>query len=207
MAELNINKIKYELFAKLATPENLGALKKTKNIVDEFLDNMNIKWHSEIECHNTLARFYKDILEVLNVQLPEYPLGLVIYINSPNLKEPLPFYVGDDTIINTLLFAAKCSGQLKRLPRLTYEVESREVPRQPLVILRERIKEIPFDKYSEGVGFIHSTGDRCLFDDGHWEFEWEDNIFANAPDCEYVLEGELEIEEVQSEDSDCIILE
>lgn len=57
-----------------------------------------------------------------------------------------------------------------------------------LVKMREHLREMPFDKFNSDDGFVHATGDCCQFEDGHWETEYEDCQFEDAPDCKEVWE-------------------
>lgn len=57
-------------------------------------------------------------------------------------------------------------------------------------IIRIRLNQMPFDKYSDGEGFIHSTGYECVFKDGTSAVEYEDYIYDDADDCVVVDEDE-----------------
>lgn len=50
-----------------------------------------------------------------------------------------------------------------------------------VVKTRMHLLKMPFDKYEDNVGFVHATGDYCQFEDGHWEMEYEDDVFDDAP--------------------------
>lgn len=41
---------------------------------------------------------------------------------------------------------------------------------------RVQLKNMPFDRFEDGIGYIHATGYDCLVD-GQWMTEYEDNIF------------------------------
>ncbi len=46
------------------------------------------------------------------------------------------------------------------------------------------LKEMPFDRYEDGIGFIHATGRAILFDDGTIDTEYEDNIYSNIQEID-----------------------
>lgn len=46
---------------------------------------------------------------------------------------------------------------------------------------RVQLKNMPFDRFEDGVGFIHATGYDCLVD-GQWMTEYEDNTLRTLPD-------------------------
>lgn len=63
------------------------------------------------------------------------------------------------------------------------------------VVKAIRLKEMPFDKYSDGTGFVHATGFDCMFDDGEWRTEYEDSNFEYADDCVFEDESDYDEEE------------
>ncbi len=46
------------------------------------------------------------------------------------------------------------------------------------------LNDMPFDRYEDGVGFIHATGRAILFCDGTIDTEYEDDIYSNIPEVE-----------------------
>lgn len=44
---------------------------------------------------------------------------------------------------------------------------------------RMQLKNMPLDRFEDGVGFIHATGCDC-FVDGEWVTEYEDGIYEDA---------------------------
>lgn len=56
---------------------------------------------------------------------------------------------------------------------------------------RVQLKNMPFDRFEDGIGYIHATGYDCLVD-GQWMTEYEDNIFEDAAGCSYEVEPEAE---------------
>ena len=44
------------------------------------------------------------------------------------------------------------------------------------------LNDMPFDRYEDGIGFIHATGRAILFSDGSIDTEYEDDICSNIPE-------------------------
>jgi len=65
---------------------------------------------------------------------------------------------------------------------------------------RVQLKNMPFDRFEDGVGFIHATGYDCLVD-GQWMTEYEDNIFEDAAGCSYEVEPEEEPEWTEEDEA------
>lgn len=59
---------------------------------------------------------------------------------------------------------------------------------------------MPFNRFEDGVGFIHATGYDCLVD-GQWMTEYEDNIFEDAAGCSYEVEPEEEPEWTEEDEA------
>ncbi len=46
-------------------------------------------------------------------------------------------------------------------------------------IIFHELDHMPFDRYEDGVGFIHATGREWFCtSDGHWNIEWEDDALG-----------------------------
>lgn len=63
---------------------------------------------------------------------------------------------------------------------------------------RMQLKNMPLDRFEDGVGFIHATGCDC-FVDGEWVTEYEDGIYEDAPGCVYEDEEDDEPEWTEEE--------
>lgn len=59
---------------------------------------------------------------------------------------------------------------------------------------------MPFDRFEDGIGYIHATGYDCLVD-GQWMTEYEDNIFEDAAGCSYEVEPEEEPEWTEEDEA------
>ena len=44
------------------------------------------------------------------------------------------------------------------------------------------LNDMPFDRYEDGVGFIHATGRAILFSDASIDTEYEDDIYSGVPE-------------------------
>lgn len=62
-------------------------------------------------------------------------------------------------------------------------------------IERVTLENMPYDKYVDGVGFIHATGDEVKLENGDWVIEYEDDIIEDAPGCIYSQEQDEKLEE------------
>lgn len=65
---------------------------------------------------------------------------------------------------------------------------------------RVQLKNMPFDRFEDGIGYIHATGYDCLVD-GQWMTEYEDNIFEDAAGCSYEVEPEEEPEWTEEDEA------
>ena len=51
-------------------------------------------------------------------------------------------------------------------------------------IMAIKLNDMPFDRYEDGIGFIHATGREIVFDDGTVDTEYEDNIYSNISEVD-----------------------
>lgn len=65
---------------------------------------------------------------------------------------------------------------------------------------RVQLKNMPFDRFEDGIGYIHATGYDCLVD-GQWMTEYEDNIFEDAAGYSYEVEPEEEPEWTEEDEA------
>ena len=65
---------------------------------------------------------------------------------------------------------------------------------------RMQLKNMPLDRFEDGVGFIHATGCDC-FVDGEWVTEYEDGIYEDAPGCVYEDEEDDEPEWTEEDET------
>lgn len=55
-------------------------------------------------------------------------------------------------------------------------------------IERVRLNKMPFDRFEDGIGFIHATGYEVKLESGEWILEYEDDVIEDAVDCVYSQE-------------------
>lgn len=65
---------------------------------------------------------------------------------------------------------------------------------------RVQLKNMPFDRFEDGIGYIHATGYDCLVD-GQWMTEYEDNVFEDVSGCSYDVEPEEESEWTEEDET------
>lgn len=62
------------------------------------------------------------------------------------------------------------------------------------------LRNMPFDRFEDGIGFIHATGYDC-FVNGEWRTEYEDATYEDAPGCVYEDEEDDESEWMEEDEA------